>query len=361
MRIGKPAAVAVLREAAKRATEGKASSDWRGKVEKLSTLCEAANVRTHLALLVTSMLAKACDANADLIAFKPDHAPGNANAYSARSLCHGVVVPLAAELGFSIGVTGREPLNNQPYFRMERLDDGTPVLGASKPAFKYLLALVEELQTYNEAGAKEALAAYVAVMRTKVVQYDASADGIEIHVRRLVNLIEKFVSEDSEGGRRAQAVVAGLLDVFAGVVRVESGRINDPSRKYPGDVCVRSAKDPERWERAFEVRDKPASVSDMQIFARKCLTFGLREAAIVMVSSKQPPINDDALATWAEENGVVLTLFYGWHEIVLQSLFWSAPLTSVAATMAIGTIHERLKGVEASPAAVQRWNVLVKG
>jgi hypothetical protein len=42
-------------------------------------------------------------------------------------LCHSVLVPLSAELGFSLGVTGREPLNNQPYFRMTRLDDGTPV------------------------------------------------------------------------------------------------------------------------------------------------------------------------------------------------------------------------------------------
>ena len=30
-----------------------------------------------------------------------------------------------------------------------------------------------------------------------------------------------------------KAIVAGLLDVVASPSRVESGRINDPSRKYP--------------------------------------------------------------------------------------------------------------------------------
>ena len=46
---------------------------------------------------------------------------------SADSGCHSVLVPAAAELGISLGVTGREPLNNQPYFRMTRLGDNQPV------------------------------------------------------------------------------------------------------------------------------------------------------------------------------------------------------------------------------------------
>jgi hypothetical protein len=54
---------------------------------------------------------------------KPNLARANANAYSARTLCHTVLVPLAAELGFNIGVTGREPLDNQPYLRMTRLGE----------------------------------------------------------------------------------------------------------------------------------------------------------------------------------------------------------------------------------------------
>jgi hypothetical protein len=83
-----------------------------------------------------------------------------------------------------------------------------------------------------------------------------------------------------EGGRRAQAVVAEHLDVFAGPERVESGRINDPSRKYPGDVCVQSAYDPDVWEKAIEVRDKPVATADVQIFGKKCVDMGVREAAL---------------------------------------------------------------------------------
>jgi hypothetical protein len=98
------------------------------KVEHLSQLCEQKGAsKTHIAFLGTAMLAKAVDQQADLFAVKPEHAQGNANAFSARSLAEKVLVPVAAEFGVSLGVTGREPLNNQPYFRMTRLDDGTPV------------------------------------------------------------------------------------------------------------------------------------------------------------------------------------------------------------------------------------------
>jgi hypothetical protein len=65
-------------------------------------------------------LPKSVNRKADLYAIKPTHAADNENAFSARTLCHSVIVPVAAELGISLGVTGREPLNNQPYFRMTR-------------------------------------------------------------------------------------------------------------------------------------------------------------------------------------------------------------------------------------------------
>src|SRR5690606_17545411 len=96
---------------------------WQQKVEEISQLCDQGAPRTHVAFVGTAMLAKSMDADADLYAIKPAHASDNKNSYSARTLCHSVLVPLAAELGIHLGVTGREPLNNQPYFRMTRFGD----------------------------------------------------------------------------------------------------------------------------------------------------------------------------------------------------------------------------------------------
>jgi hypothetical protein len=360
VRIDKVRAAAILREQAGLADSG-ADPKWVAKVERLSQLCEEGVSKTHIAFLGTAILAKAIDRRADLFAIKPDHASDNPNAYSARTLCHSVLVPLAAELGINLGVTGREPLNNQPYFRMTRLDDGTPVHAGGRAAFDYMVGLVRELDKLgSEKQALEALRAYLVVRRKRQPRYVDFEDAGGISPEDLVKAIVALVLADSEGGKRAQAVVAGLLDVFAGPLRVESGRINDPSRKYPGDVCVRSSADLELWEKAFEVRDKPVAISDVQIFGKKCIDMGVREAAVVMVSDRQPTMNRKELASWAETFGLGLSLFQGWDSIVDQVLFWGEKPKVVAAGDAVKFIHARLLTVEASPASVELWQQLTR-
>ena len=361
MNIDKKVAASIVREEARKSESGQIDKDWLEKVERLSKLCQDGVSATHIAFLATAMLAKAVNHRADLFAIKPTHATDNPNAYSARSLCHGVLVPLAAELGFSLGVTGREPLNNQPYFRMTRLGDDTPVHSGGRAAFDYMVGLVRELNALkSEAPARDALCAFIAVRRRYQPRYADHEDGADLTPDQLVEAITRLVRENSEGGRRAQAVVAGLMDVFAGPERVESGRINDPSRKYPGDVCVRSEADPKVWEKAIEVRDKPVSSHDVQIFGKKCVDMAVREAAVVMVSDRQDRLDSDALTQWANGFGIGLTIFHGWNEFVDQVLFWSHQPKPVAANLAVGFIHQRLIAVEVSPAAVKLWQEFVQ-
>ncbi len=361
MRINKNRAVIVFREEAEHADSGDLDVSWVEKVEELSRLCEEGVSKTHIAFLGTAMLAKSVNREADLFAIKPEHARDNPSAFSARTLCHSVIVPLAAELGISIGVTGREPLNNQPYFRMTRLDDGTPVHAGGRAAFDYMLELVRELQDVpDEAPARAALRAFIAVRRRYQPRYTDIEGETPIAPDKLTTAISRLVLDNSERGKRAQAVVAGLMDVFAGPERVESGRIHDPSRKYPGDVCVRSEADPNTWEKAIEVRDKPVAVSDVQTFAKKCIDMAVREAALVMVSEHQETLDAAALTRWANGFGIGLTLFHGWDGFIEQALFWSELPKPVAASRAVGFIHQRLVMVEAAPEAVVLWRSLTR-
>ena len=357
MRIDRAAATRVLREEAQASVEESIDASWRVKFERLSKLCEESGIRTHIAFMGTALLAKSMNRRADLFAIKPTHAKDNPNAYSARSLAHGVLVPLAAELGFSIGVTGREPLNNQPYFRMVRLDDGTPVAAGGQAGFDCMVELVgelQELQTVDEA--RQALRAFIVVRGAYIPRYAAAADEQTITPEQLKTAVRRLVSDQSEGGRRAQAVAAGLFDVFAGSDRVESGRINDPSRKSPGDVNVRAVGDADRIEKAVEVRDKPVSTADVQIFGNKCLAKDVPEAAVLMVAEGQPRLDEAALADWAKSRGLGLTLFHGWADFIDQVLFWSERPKPMGATAAVDFIRERLIGVEASPEAVELWH-----
>jgi hypothetical protein len=360
VKIDKAAAAQLVRDEAASSAKEPIDAAWKAKIEKLSQLCEDGISKTHIAFVGTSILAKAMDRNVDLYAIKPKHARANPNAYSARNLCHSVLVPLSAELGFSIGVTGREPLNNQPYFRMTRLGDETPVHAKGRAAFAFMQELVIELAklTTSEADARQALRAFIAVRRGYVPKHKAKEGKSALTPEQLIAAVKALIIDDSEGGKRAQAAVAGLLDVFAGPERVESGRINDPSRKYPGDVCIRSIADDDEWDKVFEVRDKAVAAADVQIFANKCITMDVCEAAVVMVAEKQPTLDAQALSAWAVERSFSLTLFHGWDSFIEQALFWSELPKLEAASQAAGFIHERLQSVEASPASLTLWEKL---
>lgn len=369
MKITNALAASTLRAASLSTVAAALSPTWLSKIQHFSTLCEEGSSKTHIAFLGTAILAKAVNPESDLFAIKPKHAQGNAQAYSARTLCHGVLVPLAAELGFSLGVTGREPLNNQPYFRMNYLGDDTPVHAGGRAAFDFMLELVRELQTATASEALEALRCFVFVRRSYLASYSHSTTQSSLSFPEFVAAVENFVDNNSEGGRRAQAVAAGLFDVFAGPLNVESGRINDPSRKYPGDVCIRATTmpfevrevaAPIQWEKAVEVRDKPVSASDIQIFAAKCLSMGVREAAVLMVSPEQPELDQQLLQSWAATFGLGLTLFNGWAQFIDQVLFWTTKPKPELISEAVSRIEKRLAGVEALPNSLTLWRELTR-
>ena len=126
------------------------------------------------------------------------------------------------ELDINLGVTGREPLNNQPYFRIE--DEHTRDAPVRNPALlNKLCDILDRLQGADEEQARQALRAFIDVRRRHGVRYSRGvADRIEVSIPDLVEKIEKLVAGASEGGKRAQAVVAGLMDVFAGEARVDA-------------------------------------------------------------------------------------------------------------------------------------------
>ncbi len=355
----KEVAIAAVRRAAADADAGRHSRRWFTKVARFSRLCEPAS-KTHVAFLGTAILAKVLHADVDLPAIKPSRAPENPHAYSARSLCHTVLVPLAVDLGFSLGVTGREPLNNQPYFRMARLGDGTPLRTDARPAFEYLLQLVADLGDCSEKQARGALAAFVAERRRYLARYADLDPAGGIPPEQLLEAVRALVTSNSEGGRRAQAVVAGLMDTFAGPDRVDTGRVNDPSRRHPGDVRIHAAEpaDPFLWDKAFEVRDKVVTPSDVQLFANECLAAGVREAAIVAVAGNQRALDRSQLAAWENELGIGVTVFVGWQEIVEQALFWAGEPKPQATGQCVRYIHDRLIQVEATEDAVSLWSRL---
>ncbi|MFC7552333.1 restriction endonuclease, SacI family [Pseudoroseomonas wenyumeiae] len=250
-------AEAILRQAA--SADGPADGAWEAKVERLSQLCEDGTSKTHIAFLGTSILATAVDARADLRAIKPKLAPGNPHAYSARSLCHGVLVPLSAELGFSLGVSGREPLNNQPYFRMTRLGDDTPVHTGGRAAFDFMVGLVDDIQRLDSSGAREALRAFVTVRRRYQRSYGTAGAAAAITPAALITAVRRLVSVDSRAGAGRRPPRLGCSTSLPG--RAVSRAAASTTR--PGTTRATSpcslGRPPKEWPRSTKRRSRSAT------------------------------------------------------------------------------------------------------
>lgn len=357
MSINLATARTILLAEAENAAAGSVNAGWQKDIEHFSDVCETSTL-THVAFLGTALLAKSTDIDADVWSVKAgDEHPG---AYSTRSLCHGVIVPEAVRLGINLGVTGREPLNNQPYFQITRLSRKTTVHAKAKPALHALCDLLEKAAKFTTtAQGRAALRAFIYVRRQRNPMYGTfTRSKSSLSVSQLISRIETFVSENAEGGKRAQAVAAALLDGYAGKDRVSTSRVNDPSKHAPGDVNVHYAHDPEKWESVFEVRDKPIKESDMYAFAEKAIKAGAHDAGMLVVSGKQPQIDSISPIDWAADRGLALILFMGWKGFIEQLLFWS-PAPSLATTQAIPKlIFDRLVELEVSKTGTDRWREL---
>lgn len=337
-----------------------ADQDWIEKIKVLVELCEQGNARTHIAFVGTQLLARSQSSAVDLYYIKPEHAPEDKKefSYSARTLCHGVLVPLSTEFDIDLGAKGAEPLNNQPYFRMSYLGDQTPVSAASHNAWQYMLSLMAELEEMDSDAAEAALRSFLLIRKNAGRTYAEFDLASNEALRPLGRALTTLIRDDSENGKRAQAAVAAIFDCVFGIDRVDtgSGRINDPSRNRPGDVCVRANPDTCAFEKAFEVKDKAVDEQDVIRFIRNSNeAFDVFAFGYVAVAESQASLDMHKIEEWADRNGANVQVFFSLEDLLRQAVFWaSGPATETARNLPY-LLRDRLIEIEASESAVDLW------
>lgn len=326
--------------------------DWVVMIKYFSSLCT--NSKTMIAMLGTALLAKATEIEVDpfSLAVGEDR---SSNTYSARNLCKEVLAAESNRLGIDLGVTGREPLNNQPFLGKPRVTPELNVKSNARPALDELVRLLSKLdQIKTTKEAREALRAFL-YARTKLkIKPKFSTGKTSIGIQDLVIHITNFVKSDSEGGKRAQAVSAGLLAAVYGRDAISVSRINDPSRQFPGDVGI---KDGKNVNRSFEVRDKNVTHQDIQNFISKCLEKGIYKCGVIAVSSNQSKIDEKSLVLWSENREVSLALFFQWEQLINETLFWTkSAFLNVNETYQF--ISDYLRELEISDEGIEKWYTL---
>lgn len=302
---------------------------------------------TYTPFVLTSLLAKATNPAIDALAIKAGSGPSG---YSARSLAEDVVVPVAQEVGIDLRTKGPQPLNNQPFFAYGRVD----AIDRSKDtgALDYLVTTLEQVQKMDSDQALQALAAFV---RNGIKNFDgeripyvAEARGLS----QLVAAVGEFLSENPEGGIRAQAAVAAAMSCVFPDVR--TGLVNDPSRDIPGDVVIYGRRDIPIL--SIEVRAKNVTHADAERFRSRLQVLGIQKSLVVALAATQSAFDYDAIVDLGTgESATTLQVVIGAVDLLATATTWSNLSATQFAASYPKLFAEALLQVGAPRATVARW------
>jgi hypothetical protein len=307
--------------------------------------------KTYTTALGTALLARATNDSIDPLSIKEAYGP---NTYSIRTLGHEVLVPAARSLGFSIRNTGREPLNNQPFFRYDHMTTIDRV--RDKNAHAQFMDGARKIGNLDHNQALGALAAFLRVAIAEALRIEMVAlDESELTVRNVVAAVILFLEERADRPRRVQALAAAAFDVTHSDVR--SRRLNDPSRDYPGDV---HAFEDNRPILAVEARGKSVPPTEIDGFVAACRSAGIYRAFVIVLSPGHHPLPREPLCQSAlDEYGVLLTIIEDAEDLLLNILRWADMTLDKALESFARAVLDRLREIEAQTETLSNWVTLV--
>lgn len=306
--------------------------------------------KTYTPALGTALLARATDDRIDPLSIKTEHGP---NTYSLRNVGHQVLVPAARRLGFSIRNTGREPLNNQPFFRYDHMSLIDRV--RDKVGHAQFVSGVAKLDELDRDQALAALAAFLRVAFEAAQQLDEYVvEPGALTLGRVVAAVEAFLDDRTDRPRRTQALVAAAFDVTHRDVR--SRRLNDPSRDYPGDIQAFMA---DRPILAVEVRAKSVPSTEVEGFVSACHAAAIERAFMVVLWPSHQALPVSMLRQKSlDGEGVLLTIIEQVEDLLLDVFGWSDLSLSAAIATFVMSVLTRLKEIEAEENSLARWVAL---
>ncbi|YCH15153.1 restriction endonuclease, SacI family [Arthrobacter sp. D1-17] len=304
--------------------------------------------KTYAAALGTALLARSVDPRVDPLSIKAEYSDYT---YSLRTLGHAVLVPGAQKYGFSIRAKGREPLNNQPFFRYDHMSLIDRVRNPGQ--HQEFLMQLSQLSEVDTGEARNALASYVRVAfayQDSLPSYSPPNDSMNMN--QVFAITDEYLhSNVVDRPKRLQALVAAAMDVAHNDVGTR--KINDPSRDFPGDIQVYDNDFPVL---AIEVRGKRVPAGEVLAFAEACRHADIWAAAVVVDWRGHTPLNISALREQAfNETGVIVSVFESFKQLLHLIFGWPVSQRGANIEKFIAQSFRRLEEIEASPDSMREW------
>lgn len=323
--------------------------EWLHRVERI----EECPSKTYVAALGAALLAKATDRRVDSLARAAAAGP---HGYSIRAVAE-FMASEASRYGYHLGATGPWPLNNSPFYRnADRIDRFTNIRADARPYYDDLVRYLQDLNRLNE---DQALAGLASFLRRRIAFADAlRTEGEAIATVRggayseVVELAALFCSEDPEGGKRGQALVAALLDCVYDEVDLKS--INNPR---PLDVRVQSSG---HIVLGVEVKQVVVREETGLHLAAEARRLKCDKALLVAIATGQEPLDRDGLRRRAlDEHGVLVQVVETVPELISSVALFAAVSTADLAEQLPRAYATRMQEHEVSAGGRKRWASLI--
>ena len=339
---------AVLEEAFLLATSDKPlPPKWISRAEQLG---ESPSV-AFIAAFGAALLAKATDSRVNSMVIQSKE--GSAGAYSLRR----AATQLGQErrrYGYDIGSSSdRDPINASTWISSKRWDLALGrITPRHKPFMQVLIGWLADLNGLDETEATKALAAYIRVRRE--VAPGAAADQVPLALETapplqdLIEVLESFSSDDTEGGARGMALLAAAF-------RAAGFEADVPSRNDPRRIDIPIKLDGELFI-GSEVKQQPTHEVTADTLARDCAEAGASWAILAVLPPGSLVQFDIASVIWrAEDHRVVLRVLTSVREVLHEASFVGRASFSEFRAALPRAYADALRDIRADDAAIETW------
>ena len=288
-------------------------------------------------ILVTALLGKATNASINALALQAG--ADVEGAYDARSLCHGVVVPLERQLLNSLLGGSNEPFLNKPA-RFPMISPSNAVrAGKDKKLLLILHKVLSEVETAEQAFNSLCAAVRYTIERQTarsglLSQLSESADA---HLKT-IEFIDAFATRSIEG--QVAAIVAGTVlsiyfDQFEGFEVIvhpvnqsgaSSNEVADIDIKKNGEIFV-----------VFEVKDKQFSEQDVDHAAFKASQYSLNSITFII------GVNGTCIGSALEQVAKTIFLARSVNIIFIDLLSFVRSVIALCPELSFATFFEKLQ------------------
>lgn len=224
--------------------------------------------RTFKYILLTNVLAKAVNPEIHSLALKDSS--NLDGSFNSGGLATDVVTDWEKDNGERLGGSN-EPRTNSVYYRQAKLNIDYEV--RNDDLYQTMIRVLKQLEEQSASGDLDPMDMLrqtlyeVSLLEPTTVSYTNPPD---VSYLELVDVIREYLTESNTGERLA-AVTAGVLDAqyfFAGredvYIKVDHVNVADENSNAAGDIEVFESENEEVLLQAIEVKDKPATKSDIQ-------------------------------------------------------------------------------------------------